>query len=111
MDKATAAEHKINAHEELCLERYDAIKANLTRITKLIGWGGGLLASMIIGLLGWSLNAQFVATGRAIDTLEARSGQVLRYVPAPVPVPAPVTVVPAPAAEVDPNRAPGLYGQ
>lgn len=72
MDKATRAEFKIDGHELLCLERYKSIEASLSRITKLVTWGGITLATMILGLLGWSLQEQYATNKTAIELLQKR---------------------------------------
>ena len=86
MDLAREADNKINAHEDLCAERYKNINESLSRIMKLIGWGGSFLAVLIVGLLGWSLNNQVEANKDAIQVLTSRGNPepLRQYVPAPM---------------------------
>jgi len=86
MDLAREADNKINAHEDLCAERYKNINDSLSRITKLMGWGGALLAGMILGLLGWSLNSQVEANKDAISALRSVEKRApIQVVPMPMP--------------------------
>lgn len=47
---------KIEAHEELCAERYKNIHGRLDLLFKVIGWGGAVAAGLAITIGGWGLN-------------------------------------------------------
>jgi hypothetical protein len=72
MDLATAADNKINAHEDLCAERYKNINDSLSLIMKFIGWGGAAMAGLVLSLLAWSLNEQVKTNRNDIQVLESR---------------------------------------
>lgn len=51
--RAESAHGKIEAHEDLCAERYSNIHDKLNSMTKLIGWGGATLATGVMGLVAF----------------------------------------------------------
>lgn len=87
LEKATEADGKINTHEELCTLRYTNINEGLTRLTKILTWGGGIMASMILSLLAWSLNNQVSYNAdqiRKLQSVNAAEAAKIQYVPVPV---------------------------
>lgn len=70
MDLAREADNKINAHEDLCFERYKHINDSLSRIMKILGWGGTTLATLIIGVLGWAMLELYSANQKAMTHLQ-----------------------------------------
>jgi hypothetical protein len=72
MAHADQAHIKIEAHEDLCAERYSHIQTNIqgvkdtvSTILKVVGWGGSTALVMILALLA------FFAT-RAVDNNDQR---------------------------------------
>lgn len=89
LSKAEAAEFKVEAHEDLCAERYKRLEDSISTvrdavqtILKIIGWGGSLLATVLIGLAAYfgarsmtnndtqlqTLQAQILANSRRLET-------------------------------------------
>lgn len=75
---AQKALDKIESHEDLCATRYENITEKLGALMKVIGWGGSLVASVLIGLVGYlsvkliDANSNEAATLRAkVEILEA----------------------------------------
>lgn len=67
--RADEAHTKIEAHEDLCAERYSNIHDKLGMIMKVMGWGGATLAITIISVMG------FLAV-RLIDANDSRLEQI-----------------------------------
>lgn len=72
MDKAVEADNKIKAHEDICAIRYENINDTLSRIMKIIGWGGTALAGLVLSVLGWAMVHLFEANERAVQALQER---------------------------------------
>jgi len=60
MAHAQAAHEKVEAHEDLCAERYAHIKTSIgdvkdsvTTITKILGWGGSIFATILLALVAF----------------------------------------------------------
>lgn len=51
-DQASKALSDLQGHEDLCAERYGNIHDKLGFITRLLGWGGATLATIVIGIIG-----------------------------------------------------------
>jgi uncharacterized membrane protein len=47
---------KINAHEDLCAERYLNIHGRIDLLFRVISWGGAMAFTVLIGLAAWGLN-------------------------------------------------------
>jgi len=52
-DDAQKALAEIKGHEDVCLARYTNIHDKLGSITRLIGWGGTVLAGLVISVIGF----------------------------------------------------------
>lgn len=61
LDAARAAQFDINKHEDVCAERYKNINASIAELKAIVKWAGGLIISLIITVLGWSLVQQLNA--------------------------------------------------
>ena len=46
-------------HEAICSERWKSTDFKLGMIIKFGGWAGGLAALVVVGLLSWSLKANY----------------------------------------------------
>jgi len=82
MQTAQEALNRVNNHEELCGLRYAAIDNTLKELKGWLRWGGSTAFIIIVGMLAWSLKAQFDAVQQksALDaariaTLEQQLGQ------------------------------------
>lgn len=76
MERANEAHVKIEAHEELCAERYAnihnliaGVQRTSSTVLKLLAWGGSTVFMLLVGLLG------FLAS-RAINSNDARVNQL-----------------------------------
>lgn len=85
LEKASEATLKVEGHEALCAERYDhirtsisGVKESVSSIMKVIVWGGGILATILISLVGFfgaraiSVNDAEVARLRAQVTMNSQ---------------------------------------
>lgn len=74
MNRADAAHDRIEAHEELCAERYGNIHGRLDQVVKILGWGGATVATVMIAVIGAllvrALNAPNVETERLKAQIE-----------------------------------------
>ncbi len=59
MRKAEQVAAAQESHEEICAVRYRSIDRSITLILRLLSWGGVAAFSIIVGLLGWSLQQQY----------------------------------------------------
>lgn len=55
LSRADAAHDRIEAHEDLCAERYGNIHGRLDQVVKILGWGGTTIAMVMIGVIGFLL--------------------------------------------------------
>lgn len=55
----------IEAHEDLCAERYNHINVSIGEIKGILKWAGGAAFGIIIGLLAFLAQAQFAANDAA----------------------------------------------
>lgn len=55
---AKVNEQALRSHEELCAERYNTINLKIDKLEAIVKWIGGLMASAIIAVLGWSVSQQ-----------------------------------------------------
>lgn len=91
MARANEAHIKVEAHEDLCAERYAHIQtliANVDNtvgtILKIIGWGGSVLAAILIGLVAFfgsralQVNDTQVAALRAQVEVNSKALQTAR---------------------------------
>lgn len=81
MDKAVEADNKINAHEDICAIRYENINESLSRIMKILGWGGTALGGLVLSVLGWAMVQLYDANQRAISKIPT----TVQYVQVPTP--------------------------
>jgi hypothetical protein len=69
---ALQAQAAINAHEQVCAERYAHIHASISRIEGVMKWVGGVIITLILAVLGWSLTQQYNANEAQKRALEDR---------------------------------------
>jgi hypothetical protein len=56
-DRAQKALEEISAHEQLCIERYDGIKDKIGLVLKVLGFGGGTMMTILLGMAAHSWTA------------------------------------------------------
>lgn len=79
-------------HEVICAERYEGIRSDINSLKTQIGWAAGIIVTVVIAILGWSLKSQWDNEQETVQALiriseQQRSAQVA---PAPPPVRTPV---------------------
>ena len=74
-NRANAAHEKIDSHEQLCAERYNNINENLSLLFRVLGWGGALFLTTLLGLLG------FMGV-RMIDSIDANNQRLQQQIEA-----------------------------
>ena len=79
-NKALQVERDIQAHEDLCSERYAGIHDKIREIKSLIGWAGGLGMSAILGLLGFLAVQTLHDRDSRADAQQARIEQLTQQV-------------------------------
>jgi hypothetical protein len=68
--RADEAHTKIEAHEDLCAERYSNIHDKLGMIMRVMGWGGATLATVIIAVMGFLAVRLIDASATRVQMLE-----------------------------------------
>lgn len=79
-DKAQEALSQIGAHEDLCAQRYDNIHDKLGLVLKVLGWGGGTIMTVLLGIAARSMTlnsgptdaAYFKAKAEILEQQQAR---------------------------------------
>jgi len=69
---ARQALNEIESHEDLCAERYGNINDTLRTIKSILGWAGGTIFMMLIGVLGWLISQQVGRNDSDRAVLEAK---------------------------------------
>lgn len=79
MAHAEAAHIKVEAHEDLCAERYGHIQtlignveSQVKVILKVIGWGGALFATLLLTLLGFFASRALSTNDAKVNELQAQ---------------------------------------
>lgn len=52
-NRANAAHDKIEAHEDLCAERYRNINESVAEIKNILKWAGSGIIGLMLTVLGW----------------------------------------------------------
>lgn len=79
---AYEALNKINAHEQLCTERYNNINMSLGDVKTGLKWLGGMMLSVLLAILGWSLMQQVNTVNRNQDAVNRQMLDMRRDYPA-----------------------------
>ncbi len=58
-DMARLALAKIDTHEQVCAVRWGATMAGILDVKRILGWGGGTLVLVMLGLIAWLANRAF----------------------------------------------------
>lgn len=78
---AYEALNKINAHEQICTERYNNINTSLGDVKTGLKWLGGMMLSVLLAVLGWSLAQQVTSMNRNQETVSRQLHDIKRDYP------------------------------
>lgn len=76
---AQTAHDKINAHEDLCAERYahihtaiDGVKGSVSMVLRILAWGGTTLFTLLVMLIGFLAVRSIDNNDSEIESLKAQ---------------------------------------
>ena len=90
LDLAKDVERRVDSHEDICALRYAQLEASVSAvktevassvgdIKKILGWAGAAGFTILIGLLGFFLKAQYDSNQKLADRIESLQQQQSVY--------------------------------